>query len=508
MKNKLLTLLGLLLMGVAHAQMSPSSRSSLLISGRISDTANIGVIGAQIFFLDSSGTPPMMAYAGSGYNGMYSIRLYGRASGIVRIRVVDCAGNMYYDSVAYSGSGAHVRNFTVACRIRIPNPPPPPTARCNADFSFRPDTGLGVRYMPMMMDTTLGYSWSFGDGNTSTAMSPTHYYTSGGMYTVRLIVRRIGATASTSCSDTESRVVSVPMPPRPPVGNPWSIPCNPRFGARIDTTFTVGFRSVLQDTTVTYSWNFGDGTTSIGRNPSHTYAAAGQYVVVLAVSRTGSSASQSCTDTAWMRISVPGYRRPRVITNPTPVPPPAPCASTYMVVPDTAPLGYVFVARPVSNRRNYAWTFGDGSSGTGSVVRHTYASAGSYVVCLTVTDSVSNCTFNRCDTLFASSLRSANGGGLAPRTGSSNASGSVAEVKLAVYPNPVREALNLTFKGGNGQATVRVMDLTGRVVLSQVYRLSQGIQQEVLQVNDLPLGTYVLTLDREGKREYSRFVKN
>jgi len=508
MKFKVLAFFGLLLVGFAQAQMSPSSRSNLLISGRISDTANVGVLGAQIMLLDSMGMPPIMAFAVSGNNGMYSVRLIGRASGIVRIRVVDCAGNMYYDSVVYSGSGAHVRNFTVACRIRIPNPPPPPTIGCNADFGFRPDTGLGVRYMPIVMDTALGYSWSFGDGNTSTAMSPTHYYAGGGMYTVRLIVRRIGATASTSCSDTESRVVSVPVPPRPPVGNPWSIPCNPRFGARTDTTLTVGFRSVLQDTTATYSWNFGDGSTTVGRNPSHTYAAAGQYVVVLAVSRVGSSASQSCTDTAWMRISVPGHRRPRVITNPSPVPPPAPCASTYMVVPDSVPLGYVFVARPVSNRRTYAWTFGDGTTGTGSVVRHTYASAGSFVVCLTVTDSTSNCTFNRCDTLVASSLRSTNGGGLAPRTGSSNVAISSAEVKLTVYPNPAH-ALNLTFKGGNGQVIVRVMDLTGRVVLSQAYRLGQGTQQEVLlQVADLPMGTYMLTLDREGKREYSRFVKN
>jgi len=69
--------------------------------------------------------------------------------------------------------------------------------------------------------------------------------------------------------------------------------------------------------------------------------------------------------------------------------------------------------------------------------------------------------------------------------------------------------LYLTFKGGNGQVIVRVMDLTGRVVLSQAYRLGQGTQQEVLlQVADLPMGTYMLTLDREGKREYSRFVKN
>jgi hypothetical protein len=52
------------------------------------------------------------------------------------------------------------------------------------------------------------------------------------------------------------------------------------------------------------------------------------------------------------------------------------------------------------------------------------------------------------------------------------------------------------------------MDLTGRVVLSHAYRLGLGIQQESLSVGDLPLGTYMLTLDRDGKREYSRFVKN
>jgi PKD repeat protein len=270
---------------------------------------------------------------------------------------------------------------------------------------------------------------------------------------------------------------------------------------------TVNFRSVLQDTTATYSWSFGDGNSTSGRNPSHTYAAAGQYVVVLAVSRLGSSASQSCTDTAWMRISVPGHRRPRLITNPTPVPPPAPCASNYLVVPDTTPLGYVFVARPVSNRRTYAWTFGDGTTGTGPVVRHTYASAGSYTVCLTVTDTVANCTFNRCDTLVASTLRSGNGGGLAPRTGSANASVTLADIKLSVYPNPTRDVLHLTFQGGLGQASARVMDLTGRIVLTQSFRLTQGIQQETLQVENLPVGTYVLTLDKEGKKEYFRFVK-
>ncbi|MFM8318075.1 MAG: hypothetical protein ACKOAV_06840, partial [Bacteroidota bacterium] len=102
MKFKVFTFLGLLLMGFAQAQMSPSSRSNLLISGRISDTANIGVVGAQIMLIDSSGpatSAPMMAFAVSGANGMYSVRLTGRASGLINIRVVDCAGNMYFGTV-------------------------------------------------------------------------------------------------------------------------------------------------------------------------------------------------------------------------------------------------------------------------------------------------------------------------------------------------------------------------------------------------------------------------
>jgi PKD repeat protein len=176
-----------------------------------------------------------------------------------------------------------------------------------------------------------------------------------------------------------------------------------------------------------------------------------------------------------------------------------------MVAPDSTSLGYIFVARPASNRWTYSWTFGDGTSATGSLVRHAYASAGSYVVCLTVSDSAGTCTSTRCDTLVASTLRGSNGGGLAPRVGA--ASASTASVALTVFPNPTKDQLNLIFQGGLGQASARIMDLTGRIVLTQSFRLTQGIQQETLQVENLPVGTYVLTLDKEGKKEYFRFVK-
>ncbi len=508
MKIRLFLLLNLLLVGWAGAQVSPSMRSQLMLTGRIVDTAGLGVVGAQVMVWDTAAQPFVFGFTSTTNNGFYSLRVLGRASGTLRMRVTDCSGQVYLDSVVYNGSNAFTRNFTVQCRIRIPNPPPPPPLRpCNAAFSFRPDTGLAVRFAPAVVDTLWTYRWSFGDGNLSTQVSPAHTYASGGMYTVRLVVTRLATSAGAACSDTESRVVNVPMPPRPPISNPWSIPCNPRFGARIDTTLTVQFRSVMQDTMAQYSWNFGNGATSNGRNPSHTYSAAGSYVVVLAVSRPGTTTGTSCTDTAWLRISVPGYRRPRIITNPRPVPPPSPCQARYLVTTDTQPLGYMFSVRPAMARMTYAWSFGDGTTATGPTVRHTYASAASYTVCLTVTDTAGACTSTRCDTLVASSLRSSGGGIGAPRQASTATSSSIPQQSLELYPNPVRETLHLVLGAGQGPAVLRIMDLTGRVILTQPFKLGSATQRESIAVQDWPLGTYVLTLDREGKREYRRFVK-
>ncbi len=51
--------------------------------------------------------------------------------------------------------------------------------------------------------------------------------------------------------------------------------------------------------TLIYSWNFGDGGSSVDPNPTHTYSAAGMYNVVLTVTAAGFS------DTATARITVP-----------------------------------------------------------------------------------------------------------------------------------------------------------------------------------------------------------
>lgn len=55
------------------------------------------------------------------------------------------------------------------------------------------------------------------------------------------------------------------------------------------------------------------------------------------------------------------------------------------------------------NNYVFNWSFGDGTAGSGSQVSHTYnANAGSYIVCLTMNDTVSHCTFTTCDTVRVS----------------------------------------------------------------------------------------------------------
>ena len=124
---------------------------------------------------------------------------------------------------------------------------------------------------------------------------------------------------------------------------------------------------------VSYTWNFGDGNTGTGVTPSHTYAAAGNYSVTLTVTD-----NLGATGTQTQSISVTS----------TSVNTPPLASFTY----DLSNLNVTFDASGSSdsdgNIVSYAWTFGDGNTGTGVTPSHTYAAAGNYSVILTVTDNV------------------------------------------------------------------------------------------------------------------------
>jgi PKD repeat protein len=140
-----------------------------------------------------------------------------------------------------------------------------------ADFSGKPTSGvapLTVTFTDVSTNTPTSWNWSFGDESleNATVQNPVHTYTSIGNYTVTLNATNAAGLNIT----TKTNYINVAATQGAPV-------------AEFSGTPTSGFAPLtvqFNDTSsgfvnpVTYLWDFGDGSTSTERNPSHTYTAS------------------------------------------------------------------------------------------------------------------------------------------------------------------------------------------------------------------------------------------
>jgi PKD repeat protein len=232
--------------------------------------------------------------------------------------------------------------------------------------------------------TTNTYTWDFGDGTTYTGMfPPTHIYPASGAYYACLTV----ANPATGCNTTFCDSVRTGF-----IVNPWG--CAASYWATPDSVSAAGTvnynffdASWFISPTVTYLWDFGDGTTSTLQNPQHTYTnLTGSYSVCLTIT----DSTTTCNNTYCQQIYMPN----------------SPCGSIGIAY--TAVSGNVVIfssnITPVPGI-NYLWDFGDNATSTQPNPTHTYSSIPGggwvpYFVTLTITDSVSNCSGNTGTHLF------------------------------------------------------------------------------------------------------------
>lgn len=135
------------------------------------------------------------------------------------------------------------------------------------------------------------YLWDFGDGNTSTAFSPSHTFVNTSFF---LDIRTVTLTATSpaGCSAAATQQIMVyPTPNFTFVATPDS-GCSP---------LTVTFPSVVG--AVSYAWDFGDGTTGAGPSPTHTYLNSTTNDQTFTVSLVGSNAF-GCTDSTTADVLV------------------------------------------------------------------------------------------------------------------------------------------------------------------------------------------------------------
>jgi len=115
------------------------------------------------------------------------------------------------------------------------------------------------------------YLWDFGDGATSTEVSPEHLYAEAGTFTVVMTATNVGG------SDVATGTVTVD--PVPEAAFTFT-PLYPLPGQ------AVHFYDASTNDPTAWQWTFGDGGGAGIQNPIHTYAISGTYTVSLRASNT------------------------------------------------------------------------------------------------------------------------------------------------------------------------------------------------------------------------------
>jgi PKD repeat protein len=249
-----------------------------------------------------------------------------------------------------------------------PPPPPPPANQLPVAAFTAPSCTVGVpcSFEDQSTDADgkiAARSWSFGDGETSTDAKPTHTFVSAASLTVTL---QVTDDAGGSKSISASVIVTAPAN-QPPVAAFDTPSCTAGVPCQFTDASTDGDGQIS-----IRSWAFGDGETSSGTNPSHTFAAANGYTVTLTVTDDkGASKSVTLSLTVAAPISA---NLPPVAAFGSP--------SCSAGVPCRFSDGSSDSDGNVAIR---SWSFPDGTASDASPLT-TFASAGTYSVTLTVID--------------------------------------------------------------------------------------------------------------------------
>ena len=121
--------------------------------------------------------------------------------------------------------------------------------------------------------SALTYAWNFGDNTTGTGVAPSHSYAAVGSYTVS-----VTATDTLGLSATANTTATIAaQAPAANAGGPYAI----SVGSPV--SFDGSGSSDPQGQTLTYAWDFGDGTTGNGAQQTHFYPTHGTYTATLTV---------------------------------------------------------------------------------------------------------------------------------------------------------------------------------------------------------------------------------
>jgi len=244
---------------------------------------------------------------------------------------------------------------------------------CNADFAhdYNPDNPMVLQFTDQSEGNIHLWEWTFGDGTTSNLQHPIHQFLLPAVYMVCLKV----TDTTNHCESITCDFVAVE--------NPSTCSANYSFLPVEGNPLTFKFIDQSVGNPEHWLWDFGDGNTSDDKNPVHQYSEPGVYNICVTIS----NSSGTCNDDHCEYL----------IANENP-----PCKA-YFTYEETSvdPYTIKFSDSSYGNIAYWQWNFGDGSVSLLAEPYHVFMNPGVYVVCLTIDDTINNCSHTYCETIFA-----------------------------------------------------------------------------------------------------------
>ena len=312
---------------------------------------------------------------------------------------------------------------------------------------------LNVDFTDMTtVSTPTGWSWDFGDGTPlSTAQNPSHTFPSSGLYTVCL-TSTDGCLTDVICQDIliNACVQSIP-----------GFSFTPNGIGTIDFTDA----SIENSTITSYSWDFGDGTTSSATNITHGFISAGTYTVCLTITD-GCGSDVICQDV--------------IVTCPVP------SAAFNTSGNGFETVNFTDASTSADLNASYTWDFGDGSAVDNSQSpTHIYTQAGVYSVCLTVDDQCGSNTTCQDVTIQIVGI-------------------DESELNLfSISPNPSNGLFNIEMNSSDKALTVSVQNVLGKEILTS--EMNDG-KFQVNLINEAN-GVYFITINNQSNSSTLRVIK-